>query len=166
MLRGNFAGGAFGLSENGHKNHPFPHRGSGPAPSQTVCLYACSNTARNAGIRYQLAHESQALRTGARCLHLAANLAEKLMKNHAYTDGNKRTALVAADMFLKINGFCLQKEPFAEDAHNVGITRAHVALATNEWTVEQLADYYKSVSIPYLEEDPEVVSFKNEAAEY
>jgi len=36
---------------------------------------------------------------------LAANLSEKIMKNHAYQDGNKRTALVAADMFLKINGY-------------------------------------------------------------
>jgi death-on-curing family protein len=35
---------------------------------------------------------------------LAANLSEKIMKNHAFQDGNKRAALVAADMFLKING--------------------------------------------------------------
>jgi death-on-curing family protein len=33
---------------------------------------------------------------------LAANLSEKIMKNHAFQDGNKRAALVAADMFLKI----------------------------------------------------------------
>jgi death-on-curing family protein len=46
---------------------------------------------------------------------LAANLAEKIMRNHAFQDGNKRTALVAADMFLKINGYYLQKVPFAED---------------------------------------------------
>ena len=38
---------------------------------------------------------------------LAAALSEKIMKNHAYQDGNKRTALVAADMFLKINGWKL-----------------------------------------------------------
>ncbi|OJJ42426.1 hypothetical protein ASPZODRAFT_137334 [Penicilliopsis zonata CBS 506.65] len=38
---------------------------------------------------------------------LAANLAEKIMKNHAFQDGNKRTALLAADMFLKINGYYL-----------------------------------------------------------
>jgi death-on-curing family protein len=35
---------------------------------------------------------------------LAANFSEKIMKNHAFQDGNKRAALVAADMFLKING--------------------------------------------------------------
>ena len=33
---------------------------------------------------------------------LAANLAEKIMKNHIYQDGNKRTALLAADMFLMV----------------------------------------------------------------
>jgi death-on-curing family protein len=43
---------------------------------------------------------------------LAASLSEKIMKNHAYQDGNKRTALVAADMFLKINVYQLQEVPF------------------------------------------------------
>lgn len=39
---------------------------------------------------------------------LAANLAEKVMKNHAFQDGNKRTGLVAAGMFLRVNGYDLQ----------------------------------------------------------
>ncbi|KAJ0415368.1 hypothetical protein BJY00DRAFT_317908 [Aspergillus carlsbadensis] len=77
---------------------------------------------------------------------LAANLAEKIMKNHAYIDGNKRTALAAADMFLKINGYYLQKVPSAEDKHNKELTEAHVAVVTNQWTSEQLAAYYKSVA--------------------
>lgn len=38
---------------------------------------------------------------------LAADLSEKVMRNHAYMDGNKRTALVAADMFMKIKGYRL-----------------------------------------------------------
>ncbi|KAJ6018381.1 hypothetical protein N7499_003695 [Penicillium canescens] len=60
---------------------------------------------------------------------LAANLAEKIMLNHAFQDGNKRTALLAADMFLKINGFYLQKVPFAEDLHNKALANAHVAVS-------------------------------------
>ncbi|THC89115.1 hypothetical protein EYZ11_011442 [Aspergillus tanneri] len=68
---------------------------------------------------------------------LAANLAEKIMKNHAFQDGNKRTALLAADMFLKINGYYLQKVPFAEDTHNKGLANAHVAVVTNQWTADQ-----------------------------
>lgn len=39
---------------------------------------------------------------------LTANLAKKIMKNHAFQDGNKRTALVAADISLEINGYSLQ----------------------------------------------------------
>jgi prophage maintenance system killer protein len=46
---------------------------------------------------------------------LAANLAEKLIKNHAFQDGNKRTAMVVADMFLKVNGYKLQDKPLAMD---------------------------------------------------
>ena len=49
---------------------------------------------------------------------LVTHLAEKIMKNRAYQDGNKRTALVTADMFLKINGFSLQEMPTANDAVN------------------------------------------------
>ena len=37
------------------------------------------------------------------------------MKNHAYPDGNKRVVLVAADMFLKINGYKLQVAPLRND---------------------------------------------------
>jgi death-on-curing family protein len=32
---------------------------------------------------------------------LAANLSDKIMRNHPFQDGNKRTAMAAADMFLK-----------------------------------------------------------------
>ncbi|TAQ88247.1 hypothetical protein B7494_g3425 [Chlorociboria aeruginascens] len=48
--------------------------------------------------------------------HLAANLAEKIMKNHAYQDGNKRTALLAAN----------------------GIVNAHVAVTISQWDAKEL----------------------------
>ncbi|KAL4885229.1 hypothetical protein BJY04DRAFT_214566 [Aspergillus karnatakaensis] len=81
---------------------------------------------------------------------LAANLAEKVMKNHAFHDGNKRTALAAADMFLRINGYSLREVPFTdEDSHNKeDITDAHVAVVTKECTAERLGMYYKSVAGP------------------
>ncbi|KAJ5373481.1 hypothetical protein N7517_005487 [Penicillium concentricum] len=79
---------------------------------------------------------------------LAAILAERIMKNHAFQDGNKRTALMAADMFLKMNGYYLRKFPFAEDAHTEGLAEAHVAVVTKKWTVEQLRRYYQSVALP------------------
>ncbi|RHZ45199.1 uncharacterized protein CDV56_102029 [Aspergillus thermomutatus] len=72
-------------------------------------------------------------------------LNQKIMKNHAYQDGNKRTALLAADMFLKINGYRLQKVPFADDPFNKALADAHVAVVTNKWTVEQLGNFYHTV---------------------
>lgn len=97
---------------------------------------------------------------------LAANLAEKIMKNHAFQDGNKRTALVAADMFLKVNGYYLQKVPFAEDVHNKGLANAHVAVVINQWSAEELGKYYESVAAPLAQLTPEIMEYRNEATEY
>lgn len=81
---------------------------------------------------------------------LAASLSEKIMKNHAYQDGNKRTALVAAYMFLKINGYKLQKVPLqandTNDRVNQSIADAHVAVCTSAWTAEKLGQFYQSVA--------------------
>lgn len=92
---------------------------------------------------------------------LAANLAEKIMKRYAFQDGNKRTALLAADMFLKINGYYLQKVPFAEDIHNKFLENAHVAVVTNQWTAEQLGNYYKSVAAPFAPVTAEVMEYRS-----
>ncbi|CAL5866403.1 uncharacterized protein PFLUO_LOCUS611 [Penicillium psychrofluorescens] len=97
---------------------------------------------------------------------LAANLAEKIMKNHAVQDGNKRTALLAADMFLKINGYFLQKVPFAEDINNKGLADAHVAVVKNQWTAEQLRNYYRSVAARLVLETAEVMQYRSSAIEY
>jgi death-on-curing protein len=37
----------------------------------------------------------------------AAALLESLIGNHAFVDGNKRTAITAAALFLRLNGYCL-----------------------------------------------------------
>lgn len=47
----------------------------------------------------------------------AAALMESLAMNHPFVDGNKRIAFAAADVFLRINGWRLQRPPtqvFAE----------------------------------------------------
>ena len=36
---------------------------------------------------------------------LAAGYAEAIVRNHPFIDGNKRTAFVAADVFLDVNGY-------------------------------------------------------------
>lgn len=86
---------------------------------------------------------------------LAANLSSKIMKNHAYLDGNKRTALVAANVFLQINGYELQKVPFEEqDDHNEALANTHVLVVTNEWTTERLGDLYQSVATTVENDTP------------
>lgn len=41
----------------------------------------------------------------------AAALLESLAINHPFVDGNKRIAYAAADVFLRINGWRLKREP-------------------------------------------------------
>ncbi len=41
----------------------------------------------------------------------AAALLESLAINHPFVDGNKRTSFAAADVFLRINGWRLQRSP-------------------------------------------------------
>lgn len=41
----------------------------------------------------------------------AAALLESLAKNHPFIDGNKRIAFAATDVFLRINGWRLQRPP-------------------------------------------------------
>ena len=41
----------------------------------------------------------------------AAALLESLAINHSFVDGNKRIAFAAADVFLRINGWRLQRAP-------------------------------------------------------
>ncbi|PVH74071.1 hypothetical protein DL98DRAFT_605784, partial [Cadophora sp. DSE1049] len=97
---------------------------------------------------------------------LAGNLAEKIMKNHAYQDGNKRTALVAADMFLKINGYKLQDTPMGYDRVNDGIAMAHVEVATSRWDAKKLGQYYESIAIPIESWTPDIIEYRNAATEY
>lgn len=42
---------------------------------------------------------------------MAAALFESLIKNHPFVDGNKRVAFFGTDVFLRLNGYCLEAEP-------------------------------------------------------
>lgn len=80
---------------------------------------------------------------------LAANPSDKIMRNHPFQDGNERTAMAAADMFLKINGYKLQEAPFnPSEPDNLELRDAHLALTNNQWTAEQLGDYCQSTAQP------------------
>ena len=63
---------------------------------------------------------------------LAAASAFGIAKNHPFVDGNKRTALVAAELFLALNGFDL----IADD---VEVVQVFLALAAGEVSEEELA---------------------------
>ena len=67
---------------------------------------------------------------------LAASLCFGLAKNHGFRDGNKRTAFVAAAVFLRLNGKRLVvPEPEA--------VAAMVYVATDAWNEERLAEWIR-----------------------
>ena len=49
----------------------------------------------------------------------AAALLESLAINHPFVDGNKRIAFAAADVFLRINGWRLQRAPMQIQAEMI-----------------------------------------------
>jgi hypothetical protein len=51
-------------------------------------------------------------------------------------------------MFLKINGYQLQTKPLGKDDVDEDLKRAHVAIATSQWSAENLAECYRSVARP------------------
>jgi death-on-curing protein len=70
---------------------------------------------------------------------LAASLCHGVVKNHAFTDGNKRTALLATRAFLFLNGYAF--EP-AEDDEVVTMT----AVADGALDEHGLASWLKANS--------------------
>ena len=71
---------------------------------------------------------------------LAAAYGFGLAKNHPFVDGNKRTAFVAVELFLTLNGWDLA----ANDADCV-IAMLH--LAAGDWSEEKFADWIRVNSV-------------------
>jgi death-on-curing family protein len=92
---------------------------------------------------------------------LAAELAVKLIKNHAYMDGNKRLALVAANKFLEINGYQLQVT-----AHHHDVVNAHTSIANGLWTAEHLAAFYRSIATSGYSLGPDALYYSEHAHVY
>ena len=67
---------------------------------------------------------------------LAAAYAFGLVRNHAFIDGNKRTAWVLARLFLALNDHTLTFDP--ADA-----IRTVLALASSELSEKELADWFR-----------------------
>jgi death-on-curing protein len=71
---------------------------------------------------------------------LAACYAFGLAKNHAFDDGNKRVAFIAAGMFLRLNGLRLK-------ADQVDATLRFLALAAGTLSEEQLSDWIQTNTV-------------------
>lgn len=52
---------------------------------------------------------------------MAAALMESLLMNHAFVDGNKRVAVAATDVFLRLNGLRLAVDSIVAHEHLVGL---------------------------------------------
>jgi death-on-curing protein len=63
----------------------------------------------------------QAYEKGSSIFRLAAALCSGLVRNHAFNDGNKRTALLVTRAFLYLNGFALEPQEDDEVACLVAI---------------------------------------------
>lgn len=66
----------------------------------------------------------------------AAALLQSLLKNHAFVDGNKRTALTSAGIFLKLNGYKLSNTHKEEVEFAISVDNQHLSL-------EQIASWLK-----------------------
>lgn len=73
---------------------------------------------------------------------LAATYAEGIATNHAFIDGNKRTAFFAALSFLEENGFKLRSAAGTEHADLM------VNLATRAIIRDDVADHFRLYSDP------------------
>ena len=72
---------------------------------------------------------------------LAAAYAFGLARNHPFVDGNKRTAAVACELFLELNGYLLVASD--EDLYPVFVT-----LAAGKLEEDQLAEWLRRHSRP------------------
>jgi death-on-curing protein len=71
--------------------------------------------------------------------HKAAALLESLVNNHPFVDGNKRTGITAAAMFLRLNGCSL----FASNHEVISFV---LAIASGEQSIETITEWLKSHS--------------------
>lgn len=68
---------------------------------------------------------------------LAASLAYGIARNHAFVDGNKRTAAVTCEAFLRLNGVTLE-------ATDTELYPVYLALATGEWLERDFAAWLRA----------------------
>lgn len=82
-----------------------------------------------------------AYRDDATIFDLAAALCHGICKNHAFLDGNKRTALLAARAFLFLNGLAFEPREVDE-------VETMVAVASGAADETRLAEWFRAFSTP------------------
>jgi len=74
---------------------------------------------------------------------LAAALSSRLIKNHPFANGNKRTALLAANLFLSQYGKVLLQDA-RQVEQNDSIRNAHADIAMGKMEESELAEVYRA----------------------
>jgi len=74
----------------------------------------------------------------------AAALMDSLINNHPFVDGNKRTGVTAAGLFLRINGWKLTASPKKLESCTLRV-------ATGRMKVAGLADWLRDNTVPVKE---------------
>ncbi len=69
----------------------------------------------------------------------AAALMDSLVRNHPFIDGNKRTAITASAMFLRMNGYLLYVE-------NIELVNFTLACAQSQLSLEKIAEWFRKFS--------------------
>ncbi len=67
----------------------------------------------------------------------AGALMDSLIRNHPFLDGNKRTGVAAAALFLRINGFRL-------DARNAELEKFTLEVASSQHTMDEIVVWLQS----------------------
>ncbi len=78
---------------------------------------------------------------GADIHWLAAHYAVRLAQNHAFSDGNKRTGIASALVFLAMNG--APKHPSLENLHQLEDMVVNIAQHRNG--IEDLSEFLRSI---------------------
>jgi death-on-curing protein len=73
--------------------------------------------------------------------HLAASYAFGISRNHPFVDGNKRTALVVCEGFLRLNGIVIEVSPQEK-------YRAYIDLASGSLSEREFADWLIKHTVP------------------
>ena len=71
-----------------------------------------------------------------------AALMDSLVRNHPFVDGNKRTAITAAALFLRMNGYRLIVE-------NNEMARFTLTCAQSQLSLDEITDWFRQFSLDF-----------------